>query len=88
MNPLPPYRLLLARSAEKHLKRLTKTDRQRVGVTIRGLTEDPRPRGCQKLVALEGYRIRVGIFRVTYGIDDDNREVTIYSVLHRKDAYR
>ena len=87
MHP-PPYRLLLARPAEKHLKRLTKTDRQRLGAAIRELAENPRPRGCQKLVTLEGYRIRVGIFRVTYGVDDGAREVTIYSVLHRKDAYR
>jgi mRNA interferase RelE/StbE len=87
MHP-PAYRLLLARPAEKHLRRLTKTDRQRIGTAIGELAEDPRPRGCQKLVALEGYRIRVGIFRITYGIDDDAREVTIYSVLRRKDAYR
>jgi hypothetical protein len=48
----------------------------------------PQAKGCQKLVALEGYRIRVGVFRITYGVDDDAKEVTIYSVLRRKDAYR
>ena len=64
------------------------SDRQRIRAAIQSLADDPGPRGCQKLVGQEGYRVRVGIFRITYGIDDKAREVTIYRVLHRTNAYR
>ncbi|MFQ5340265.1 MAG: type II toxin-antitoxin system RelE/ParE family toxin [Anaerolineae bacterium] len=83
-----PYQVLLTRPAEKDIRRLPKSDRQRAQEAILALAEAPRPRGCQKLVQGEGYRIRVGIYRITYGIDDDAREVTVYRVLHRRDAYR
>ena len=86
MNAL--YQVLLTRPAEKDIRRLPKSDRQRVKEAILTLAEAPRPRGCQKLVQGEGCRIHVGIYRITYGIDDDAREVTIYRVLHRRNAYR
>lgn len=82
------YRLLLARSAEKDIRHLPKPDRQRVGKAIRTLADDPRPTGCDKMVAREGYRIRVGVYRITYDVDDEVGQVTVYRVLHRKDAYR
>ena len=82
------YRLRLARSAEKDLRHLTRSDRQRVGAAIRALADEPRPQGCQKLVGGGGYRVRVGVYRITYDVDDGVGEVTIYRLLHRKDAYR
>lgn len=87
MNPRR-YRLLLARSAEKDLRRLLKSDRQRIGKVIHDLADEPRPRGCKKLVDREGYRVRVGVYRITYEVHDDAGEVTIYRIRHRKDTYR
>jgi len=60
----------------------------RVDGKIRGLGEDPRPPGAEKLRGKEGWRIRVGDYRVIYEIDDRSREVMIYRVQHRKDIYR
>lgn len=82
------YRLLLARSAKKDARRLLKTDRSRVQETIRALADEPRPRGCQKIVGQSGYRIRVGVYRIVYEVDDTNKEITIYRIVHRKNAYR
>jgi mRNA interferase RelE/StbE len=82
------YRLRLARPAEKDIRHLPKSDQLRVATAIHALADDPRPRGCQKIVARQGYRIRVGIYRITYDVDDDAREVTVYRVLHRKGVYR
>jgi mRNA interferase RelE/StbE len=87
MNPTP-YRLFLLRSAEKELDRLMRSDRERVEGAIAALVDDPRPRGCKKMVAFEGYRVRVGVYRISYTIDDDALAVTVYSVSHRRDAYR
>jgi len=82
------YQLELVRSAEKDLLRLTRSERRRILEALQGLRDHPRPRGCAKLVGGEGYRIRVGIYRVTYCVDDDNSAIEVRSVLHRKDAYR
>jgi mRNA interferase RelE/StbE len=87
MNPTH-YRLLLLKSAEKELDRLMRSDRERVEAAIAALADDPRPKGCKKIVAREGYRVRVGVYRITYIVDDDALMVTVYSVSHRKDAYR
>ena len=54
---------------------------------IRALTVEPRPLGCLKLTAEEGYRIRVGDYRVIYRIDDETKRIFIYRIKHRKDAY-
>ena len=82
------YQLLLVRAAEKDLLRLMRSDRKRVLEAIQSLADDPRPHGCKNLVGGEGHRIRVGVYRVTYCIDDANAKVEVRSVLHRKDAYR
>ena len=42
----------------------------------------------RKLAGREGWRIRVGNYRVIYEIDDSARQVTILHVGHRKDVYR
>jgi len=34
------------------------------------------------------YRLRVGVHRVIYQVDDVAQVVTVVSVRHRKDAYR
>ncbi|MGE3601636.1 MAG: type II toxin-antitoxin system RelE/ParE family toxin [Dehalococcoidia bacterium] len=33
------------------------------------------------------YRIRVGDYRVVYGVDDDTRVVTVVIVAHRRDVH-
>ena len=51
------------------------------------LRTEPRPSGCQKLTgAANGYRIRVGDFRVIYAVLDDQRIVKIGRILRRSEA--
>jgi len=83
------YALLVGRSAERDLRRLSSAVFERVNERILALREDPRPQGVRKLVgALEGWRIRVGDYRVLYRVDDDAQTVTIVRVRHRRDVYR
>ena len=46
------------------------------------------PPGSTKLAAREGWRIRVGDFRVIYEIDDRQQVVAILHIGHRRDVYR
>lgn len=52
------------------------------------LKENPYPYGTKKLHGREGYRIRVGDYRILYVVDESNKCIEIFSVAHRKEVYR
>ena len=82
------YSVSILRRAQKELGQLPVGAYERVRNAIRALGEDPRPPGCLKLAGREGWRIRVGNYRVIYEIDDALRAVTILHVGDRRDVYR
>jgi mRNA interferase RelE/StbE len=83
------YTLLIKSSAERDLRKLPPTIFQRVNEKILALRDDPYPPGVRKLVgAIEGWRIRVGDYRILYQIDAAAQTVTIVRVKHRREVYR
>ena len=82
------YRVLILRRAQKELAGLSADDYERVKGEIARLSQSPRPPGCQKLSGREGWRIRVGNYRVIYEIDDRQESVTVLHIGHRRDVYR
>lgn len=82
------HTVLILRRAQKELAQLPITSYERVKAAILKLGENPRPRGCRKLTGREGWRIKVGDYRVIYEIDDDRQIVTVLHVGHRRDVYR
>jgi mRNA interferase RelE/StbE len=82
------YRVCILRRAIKDMVGLPKEYASLVGKHIDRLQENPRPTGSKKLRGEAGYRLRVGVYRVLYSIDDGNRVVTVYRVKHRREAYR
>ena len=82
------YAISILRRAQRELASLPPQSYERTKESILTLDEEPRPRGCQKLAGREGWRIRVGDYRVIYEIDDDRRTVTVLHVGHRRDIYR
>jgi mRNA interferase RelE/StbE len=82
------YSLSILPRAVKELKRLPPDIRNRVLHSVQSLTGDPRPPQCRKLSGREGFRIRVGDYRVLYDVDDSDRSVIILHVAHRSNAYR
>jgi mRNA interferase RelE/StbE len=83
------YRVLLERSAERDLGRLSSEVHSRVIAAIQGLANNPRPPGCRKLVGSKNdWRIRVSDYRVIYEIADAIRVVRINRVRHRREVYR
>lgn len=72
------YRILLERSAERDLRRLSAKAHDRVIAAIRGLAAKPRPMGCRKLNGSENdRRIRVGNYRVVDEIADAVRVLRV-----------
>ena len=87
---MPPYRVeLLDRQTRRQLDRIHEPDFGRISHAILDLEDDPRPPGCRKLRGLEGWRIRVGRWRILYHIDDHKKLVTIIDVKRRREnTYR
>jgi mRNA interferase RelE/StbE len=83
------YHVEVETSAAKQIQRLQRHDQQRVMTEILALADNPRPVGYMKMAgAVEAYRIRVGVFRVVYIVDDTIRVVTVTRVGHRREVYR
>ena len=83
------YQVIVERSAEKDLKKLSSEVRSRAVTAMKALAKNPRPAGSRKLAGTENdWRIRVGDYRIIYEIADAIRIVRINRVRHRGDAYR
>lgn len=83
------YRLRIKRQAEADLRRLPPALFERINNQLLDLRETPRPPGVRKLQGqLEGWRVRIGDYRVIYLIDDAEQTVTIVRVRHRREVYR
>ena len=82
------YAVILRRAAEKELNRLPEKIHQRITRKLLELENGPRPHGAQKLQGHDGYRIRIGDYRVLYLIDDEAKTVEIFAVGNRREVYR
>lgn len=83
------HEVFLERAAERDLKRLGRSEFDRVIAQIRRLAQEPRPKGCHKIAgSADDWRIRVGDYRVIYEVDDAARAVRVMRVRHRREAYR
>ncbi|WP_444962760.1 type II toxin-antitoxin system RelE family toxin [Nocardiopsis sp. M1B1] len=81
------YAIEIKASARKELRKLDGSVRKRIVEAVADLADDPRPDGCKKLKARDGYRIRVGGYRVVYTIDDGQITVVVVKVDARGDVY-
>jgi mRNA interferase RelE/StbE len=82
------YHLNFSKKAFKELEKIKPPFYANIKAAIYNLSENPRPSGYKKLTNIEGYRIRVGDYRIIYDIIDDQLLVTIITLGHRKDIYR
>jgi mRNA interferase RelE/StbE len=82
------YKVYFKASVEKDLRAIAKKDLKKILQRISQLSLESRPPGSEKLSAQERYRIRQGLYRIVYSIQDDQLLVCIVKVAHRKDVYR
>ena len=81
------YEVRIVRSAEKELDNLPDTVCARLIKRIVSLEENPRPAGVKKLSGREEYRLRVGVYRILYTVNDKNHTVNISAIGHRREVY-
>jgi mRNA interferase RelE/StbE len=83
-----PYVVRVKRSVEKELDHLPPRIYEKVIHLLLSLKENPFPPNSKKLRGRDGYRIRVGDYRILYLIDQSDRSIEIISVAHRREVYR
>ena len=82
------YKIFFKKSVWKDFKSIPDKDLTKILECIESLGANPRPPGCTKLGGQERHRIRQGRYRIVYSIQDDQLEVWIIKVGHRRDVYR
>ncbi len=83
------YTVSLSKRAAKFLEGLR--DRslyERLRATIDGLAANPVPPGSKSLTGREGFRVRVGDYRILYTVDGGKLLVCIIEIGNRRDIYR
>ena len=83
------YAVLLEKSAARFLLRLRDAKlKTRLDEAIESLANNPRPPGCRKLAGtLDRFRLRVGDYRIIYGVNDGKVTVLVLVVGHRREIY-
>jgi mRNA interferase RelE/StbE len=82
------YKILIKPSAVKEIEAIPQRERQRIVARIQGLSSNPRPPGSEKLSSQDKFRVRQGVYRIVYSVNDDEPSVLIVKVGHRKEVYR
>lgn len=81
------YRIEYTTAAARQLRKLDRPIQRQLVDAIDALADEPRPNGCLRLTGREGWRIRVGRYRVLYDISDGRLTVTVIRLGHRRDVY-
>lgn len=81
------YELQFKKKAIKALSKINDPYYTNIIEAIDSLAENPRPFGYKKLTGRDGYRIRVGTYRVIYDIFDTQLIIEIVNVGIRGDIY-
>lgn len=84
---MPDYTVLLSKKAQKQLDKLSDKIAEPILEAISSLEENPRPQGYKKLKGREGFRIRIGNYRVIYNIFDKELIVDVITLGNRRDIY-
>jgi len=80
------FELRFKPSVAKDLRGIPKTDVRRLLKRIEALRDEPRPPGCEKLTGRELYRIRQGVYRVVYSVDDAKVVLEVTKIGHRREV--
>jgi mRNA interferase RelE/StbE len=82
------YSLAFKKSVAKDLHSIPSKDVKRILNRINSLQENPRAEGCVKLSNQEKYRVRQGVYRIVYEIQDNELIILVVKVAHRGQVYK
>ena len=82
------YRIFINRGALKDLEALDAHLQERIGERVLLLKNNLRHYSRKLVGSKNKWKMRVGNWRVIYEINDKNKEVKIFRIKHRSEAYR
>lgn len=82
------YLIVLSKGAQKQLDKLPEKIALPIFKAIGMLAYNPYPSGCKKLKGRQGFRLRIGNYRVIYEVYDRQLLIDIITIGHRKDIYQ
>ena len=83
------HRIEVSPAAARQLKKIDRRVLPQIVEKIDSLAGEPRPRGCEKLSWYDNlYLVRVGDYRIVYGVEDRLVLVVVLKVGNRADVYQ
>ena len=82
------YSLAFKKSVAKDLRSIPNKDVHRILKRIDTLCENPRAEGCVKLSNQDKYRVRQGVYRIVYEIQDYELIILVVKIAHRSQIYK
>lgn len=82
------YSLEFEPEALKFLKKLNSTDAKRIRAAVELLRINPIPPKAMKLSDRNGYRVRVGNFRIIYSFKSDTLVIRVIKIGQRQNIYK
>ncbi len=81
------YELIYSSSALKQLEKLEQNIKERIVVALERLRIRPESCDIKKLVGMQGYRFRVGDYRIIFDMENNKLIILVLKIGHRKNIY-
>jgi mRNA interferase RelE/StbE len=81
------YDLIYSPTALKQLEKLEHGVRERVVRVLERLRIRPESCDIKKLVGMQGYRLRVGDYRIIFDMEKEKLLILVLQIGHRKNIY-
>jgi mRNA interferase RelE/StbE len=82
------YILQIPKTVQKQLQNISEPFHSHIIESLQQLKDDPRFGNAIKMKGSEGYRLRVGNYRILYDINDTEEIITLRRIAHRREVYR
>ena len=82
------YSLAFKKSVAKDLRSIPNKDVHQILKRVNVLCENPRADGCVKLSNQEKYRVKQGVCRIVYEIQDNELIILVVKIAHRSQIYK
>ena len=82
------YQVNLPKTVQKQLNALPQELKQRILKALVQLQNEPRPANSLQMKGGQGFRLRIGDYRVLYDIDDIRHIINLRRIGHRREIYR
>lgn len=83
------YEVILSDKVQKSMQNIPDDYLVNIHKKLSLLSFNPRPFGCVKLVGTKnGYRVRAGVYRIIYTVEDNILTVEVIKIDHRSSVYK